>query len=134
MKMFATRLRPNQDLKLELEKIVKNQGITSGFIGTCVGSLHSAKLRMAGAEPDKQDVRTYEGHFEIVSLVGTISTNGTHLHMSISDSEGKVVGGHLKEGATIATTVEVVICYDEKITFNRVIDEDTGFEELEVEG
>jgi len=132
MKMIAVRLRPNQDLKAELEKVIKNHGIGAGFIGACVGSLHQVTLRMAGARPEKQDIRKLEGHFEIVSLVGTISTSGTHLHISVSDEDGKVIGGHLKEGSIITTTAEVVICYDESISFIRLLDNETGFEELTI--
>jgi uncharacterized protein len=132
MRMIAVRLKPNQDLKLELEKAVKDHSIYSGFIGTCVGSLHAVALRMAGARPEKQDIRTLEGHFEIISLVGTVSINGTHLHLSVSGAEGEVIGGHLKEGSIITTTAEVVICYDESIVFERVADQETGFEELSV--
>lgn len=130
MKMIAVRLKPNQDLKTELEKIVKDQGIPSGFIGTCVGSLHTVRLRMAGAKPEKQDIRTLEGHFEVVSLVRTVSVHGTHLHLSVSDEAGAVIGGHLKEGSLVTTTAEVVIGYDDNIKFERVVDEETGFEEL----
>jgi len=132
MKMLAVRLTPNQDLKTELEKIVKENDIKSGYIATCVGSLHRVTIRMAGAKPEKQDIRTFDGHFEIVSLVGTVSTGGTHLHISVSDEQGNVVGGHLKEGSMVTTTAEIVIGYDETISFNRVIDEETGFEELSV--
>ncbi len=132
MKMIAIRLKPNQDLKLELEKIVKDQNITSGFIATCVGSAHVVTLRMAGAKPEKQDIRKLEGHFEIVSLVGTVSPSGTHLHLSVSDEEGNVIGGHLKEGTLVTTTAEVVIGYEEGITFERALDQETGFEELSV--
>ncbi len=132
MNMIAVRLKPDQDLKIELEKFVKDHGIKSGFIGTCVGSLHFVMLRMAGAEPEKQDIRTLEGHFEIVSLVGTVSVNGSHLHLSVSDADGKVIGGHLKEGSIITTTAEVVLGYDESIVFDRLTDEETGFEELSV--
>lgn len=130
--MIAVRLKPNDDLKTGLESIVKNHDVGSGFIGTCVGSLHAVTLRMAGAKPEKQDIRKLEGHFEIVSLVGTISTNGTHLHLSVADEDGKVIGGHLKEGSIITTTAEVVICYDESIAFERVMDKETGFEELSI--
>lgn len=127
------RLKPNQDLKTELEKLVNENGIKSGFIATCVGSLHRVTIRMAGAKPENQDIRTLEGHFEIVSLVGTISVSGTHLHISVSDEDGSVIGGHLKEGSLVTTTAEIVIGYDEAITFNRVLDEETGFDELSVE-
>lgn len=130
--MLAIRLTPGLDIKSELEKAVKTNGITSGYVATCVGSLHEVTMRMAGAKPDKQDIQTLSGHFEIVSLVGTISTKGTHLHISVSDEKGNVVGGHLKEGSFVTTTAEVVLGYDETVVFDRVVDEETGFEELTV--
>lgn len=89
-------------------------------------------MRMAGAVPDKQDIRTYEGDFEITSLVGTISVNGVHLHMAISDKEGKSFGGHLKEGTIIHPTAEVVIGEDGRATYTRELDEETGFPELKI--
>ena len=49
--------------------------------------------------------KTYEGHFEIVSLVGTIDPDGQHhLHISISDAEGDVFGGHVFAEHIIYTT------------------------------
>ncbi len=132
MNMLAFRLRPGQDLKTGIEEIMKENNIQSGFIATCVGSLHKVTMRMAGAQPDEQDIRTLNKHFEIVSLVGTVSMSGTHLHISLSDEDGKVTGGHLKEGSIVTTTAEVVIGYDKNIKFDRVIDETTGFEELSV--
>ena len=42
------------------------------------------------------------------------------------------MGGHLKEGSIIATTAEIVMCYDENVVFERVLDDETGFEELSV--
>jgi predicted DNA-binding protein with PD1-like motif len=132
MKMLAIRLKPNQDLKTELEKIVDDNGITSGFIATCVGSLHQVTIRMAGAKPEKQDIRTLDGHFEIVSLVGTVSVSGTHLHISVSDQDGAVIGGHLKQGSLVTTTAEIVIGYDDAVTFDRVLDPETGFDELDI--
>lgn len=131
--MLAFRLTPGQDLKTELEAFVNKNNITSGFIATCVGSLHKVTIRMAGAKPEKQDIRAMDGHFEIVSLVGTISVSGTHLHISVSDEDGKVCGGHLKEGSLVTTTAEIVIGYDDSITFKRLMDDETGFEELIVE-
>jgi predicted DNA-binding protein with PD1-like motif len=132
MKMIATRLKPETDLKVELEKLVVANNISSGYVATCVGSLHKVTIRMAGAKPEKQDIRILDGDFEIVSLVGTVSTSGSHLHISVSDTDGNVIGGHLKEGSLVTTTAEVVIGYDENLNFKRVVDPDTGFEELEV--
>ena len=46
-----------------------------------------------------------QGHYEIVSLVGTIDPDGQHhLHISISDSEGATFGGHVWSDHIIYTT------------------------------
>ena len=42
-----------------------------------------------------------------MSLVGTISTSGCHLHISLADSEGHMIGGHLVDNDIIFTTAEV---------------------------
>jgi len=132
VKIYTFRIKPGLDLKSELEKFVKAKNIQAGFIVTCVGGLSQATMRMAGAMPDKQDIRTYEGDFEITSLVGTVSVNGVHIHMAISDKEGKSFGGHLKEGTIIHPTAEVVIGEDEQAVYTRELDEETGFPELKV--
>ena len=72
------------------------------------------------------------GHFEIVSLTGTVSVNGSHLHISISDSEGKTIGGHLLEGCKIYTTTEIFIGSTTAYEFKRVKDGTTEWEELQV--
>lgn len=68
------------------------------------------------------------------SLVGTISINGTHLHMSFSDREGIAKGGHLKEGTIIHPTAEIVLGFEDEVEFKRELDEETGFTELVVSG
>ena len=75
-------------------------------------------------------LKTFEGKFEIVSLVGTFSLDGCHLHISLSDKDGNVIGGHLKEGCAIFTTAEIVISEIENMVFFREMDESTGFKEL----
>lgn len=132
MKIHTFRIKPGNDLKFELEKFVKVKNVQAGFIITCVGGLSQAAMRMAGALPDKQDIRTYKGDFEITSLVGTVSVNGVHLHMGISDKDGQSFGGHLKEGTIIHPTAEVVIGEDEQAVYTRELDEETGFPELKV--
>lgn len=132
MKIIALRLKPGQDLKDELEKLAKDSRLSSGFIVTCVGSLRAVTLRMAGAKPEQQDIRSIDGHFEIVSLVGTVSVSGAHLHLCVSNKQGNVIGGHLKQGAIIDTTAEVVVGYDNSVVFDRVLDKETGFEELTI--
>lgn len=132
MKTITIRLKPGADLKNSIERMIAERSIKAGLIVTCVGGLEQAVVRMAGAKPDKQDVRTYKGDFEIVSLVGTVSVNGTHLHMSFSDNEGVVRGGHLKEGTIVHPTAEIVLGFEEGSEYRRELDQETGFPELVV--
>ena len=69
---------------------------------------------------------------EIVSLVGTLSDGSGHLHASLSDAKGGVVGGHVVGDMVVFTTAEVVIGECEQITFKREMDHMTGFSELTV--
>lgn len=133
MRTITFRLRPGTDLKESIKKVTVDNAIQAGFIVTCVGGLRQATVRLAGATPDLQDIRTLEDDFEIVSLAGTVSVNGVHLHMSFSDTDGKVHGGHLKEGTIIHPTAEIVIGIDETVKFIREMDKETGFNELVVE-
>lgn len=128
MKIHAFRLLPNQDLKISLEAYAQENQINAGAVLTCVGSLKYATLRMA----DENVIKTFEKQFEIVSLVGTFSTDGCHLHISLSGADGNVIGGHLKEGCIIYTTAEIVISEIDNFIFTREIDENTGFKELVV--
>ena len=78
------------------------------------------------AEATSLRIRTYHRHFEIVSLVGTFSadTQGKvslkHLHMSVSDSEGQVIGGHLISGR-VYTTLELVLGTIQGVAFQREV-------------
>ena len=133
MRLFATRLQEGQDLRKGIVDFAIKKGITAGSVISAVGSLTNAKVRMAGDSNEGMEVREYSGLFEIVSLIGTVSgTNegDCHLHLSISDKEGKVIGGHLKDGCKVQTTVELVIISDEKLQFTREKDDKTGYSEL----
>lgn len=133
VKIYTFRIKPGNDLKAELEKFVQENHIQAGFIITCVGGLSQVTMRMAGALPEKQDIRTLKDDFEITSLVGTVSINGVHLHIGVSDKEGNGFGGHLKGGTVIHPTAEIVIGVDETAVYTREFDEETGFPELRIQ-
>lgn len=129
MKTYAFRLNSGQDLRVEIDKFAKEKNIEAGVIVTCVGNLKKAILRVANAKV----VKTFEGSFEIVSLVGTLESGNSHLHISISDEKGNVFGGHLKVGSVVGVTAEVVIGELESLKFSRKFDDETGYEELAVD-
>jgi predicted DNA-binding protein with PD1-like motif len=120
------RLRPGDDLRGCIEKTVDEGKIDAGWIVSCVGSLRSYCLRFAS----RQEPSTSNGFFEIVSLSGTVSRNGCHLHMAIADSTGTTVGGHLLHGCTIYTTAEIVLTSSGNYVFKRAHDPDSGCNEL----
>jgi predicted DNA-binding protein with PD1-like motif len=125
---YAFRLKPGEDLKAGIEKIVHDKHIEAGWIATCTGSLTNYNIRFA----NQPNGTTGQGHFEMVSLSGTVSINGSHLHISISDSTGRTIGGHLMDGCKVYTTAEIVIGATNKYSFTREKDGTTPWEELQV--
>ena len=130
MKIHVFRLHPDQLLREEIEKYVKDKNIRAGIILTCVGNVKSAVLRMS----DSRTIKEYKdkGTYEIVSLVGTVESGNSHLHLSISDKEGRTYGGHLKNGTVVGVTAEIAIGEIEDKVFLRKFDKETGYEELVV--
>jgi len=128
-KVYAFRLKPGQDLKKEIQNLVTEKQVKAGWISTCVGSLTQYNIRFANQPEGSSDT----GHFEIVSLTGTVSVNGSHLHISISDSTGKTIGGHLMDNCIVYTTAEIVITTSDALLFKREKDGTTPWEELQVE-
>lgn len=125
---YAFRLKPGQDLKAGIQQMVAENQIKAGWISTCAGSLTEYSIRFA----NQPIVSIDTGHFEIVSLTGTVSVNGSHIHISVSDSTGKTVGGHLMDGCKVYTTAEIVILYTDQYEFKREKDGTTPWEELQV--
>lgn len=71
-------------------------------------------------------------NFEICSLVGTVSGNGSHLHTVLSRADGTTVGGHVVGSMEVQTTVEVVLGESLGETYSREYDHATGYKELVV--
>ena len=128
LKTYALRLRPGDDLRQQLTAFVQANHIMAGTMITCVGSLTVTTLRLANQEGPT----VYQGHFEIVSLVGTLSTNGSHLHLAVSDSTGRTIGGHLLDGCRVYTTAEIVLGELPQLEFRRETDVTFGYQELVV--
>jgi len=126
--IFAFRLKPGQDLKLSLLDFAAQKKLKAAYIITCVGSLQTAHLRMAGAKIKKK----WEEKLEIVSLTGTLFEGECHLHISLSTELGNVFGGHMLDGCLINSTAEIVVDEAKHLFFSREKDADTGYTELVV--
>ena len=123
------RLRPGQDLKAELQAFAKTRSLRAAFVASAVGSLTDVHLRYANREAGTRQ----SGHFEIVSLSGTLAADGMHVHMSVADGTGAVTGGHLLDGNRVYTTAELVIGEATDLRFGREVDSTYGYRELTVE-
>lgn len=129
MDNYTFRLKPGDDLLDSIGTFVLEQQIEAGCVLSGVGSLRQASLRFA----NRGTHSGFEGYFEIVSLTGTVSIHGSHLHMSIADEEGRVIGGHLVPGCVIYTTAEIALAvFDELIYKRELLENDSGYEELVV--
>ena len=128
-KIYALRLQPGQDLKQALVAFTKEKNLEAAYLITCVGSVRQASLRLA----NQPGPTTWEGKFEIVSLVGTLGQDGVHLHAAFADSTGTTIGGHLVDGNLIYTTAEIVIGEASHLRFSRRPDPVTTYQELFIE-
>ena len=128
MRTHVFRLTKGADLKKSIADYCKAHAIEAGYIVCCVGCVYEVQVRTAGGKSYFHDVQPYE----IVSLVGTLSKDGVHLHIALSAKDAHTIGGHLMEGTLIDTTAEIVLQELENYTFTRVWDECTGYKEISI--
>jgi uncharacterized protein len=123
---LPVRLLPGDDLRRALEGVITARGLTAAFVLSGIGSLRPARVRLAGAETTLD----LEGDLEVLTLSGTIAAHASHLHMSVSDAGGRVIGGHAAYGCIVRTTAEVLLALLPGWDFAREPDAGTGWSEL----
>lgn len=122
------RLHRGEDLRGGIENYIREHEIRAGALTACAGCVYRWQMRCA----DGKTVRTGEERCEIVSLTGTVSTGGCHLHIALAREDMTVFGGHLTEGCIVNTTAEIVLEEIKGRTFQRMPDPETGYKELVV--
>ncbi|KVN29542.1 DNA-binding protein [Burkholderia pyrrocinia] len=128
MQTFPLRLSPGDDLRGAVEDALRQRKWPAAFVLQGIGSLSGAQLRFAGAEVPV----SLRGDLEILTLAGSVSVDGAHLHASVSDARGQVFGGHVASGCTVRMTAEILLALLSDYRFSRELDADTGFKELVV--
>lgn len=124
--VLPLRLHPGDDLRRALESAVARQGMSAAFVVSGIGSLSIARIRYAG----RSDETEIEGDTELLTLAGSISVGGSHLHASVSDAAGRCIGGHVCYGCAVRTTAEVLLMLLPDWHFSRAPDPQTGWAEL----
>lgn len=126
MQTHPLRLSPGDDLRAVVEDVLRERDLRAAFVLQGIGSLSVAQLRFAGVEVPA----VLTGDLEILTLAGSVSPDGAHLHMTVSDARGHVSGGHVARGCTVRTTAELLLALLPEHRFSRELDPDTGFMEL----
>lgn len=124
----ALRLEPGEDLRRRLEALTVERVWPAAFVIAGIGSLRITALRLA----DVTEPLQLQAPVEILSLCGSLSPAGAHLHMTIADAQGRVLGGHVAAGCEVRTTVELLVEVLEDLRFERVADARTGYPELRI--
>ena len=124
MQALPLRLLPGDDLRAAIEGALR--GHAAAYVLQGIGSLSGARLRYAG-RPEPEEL---PGDLEILTLAGSVSPDGAHLHISVSDPQGRVTGGHVAPGCIVRTTAELLIALLPAHGFARIPDPATGWPEL----
>jgi predicted DNA-binding protein with PD1-like motif/glutaredoxin len=104
MQPLPLHLGPGSDLRASLEQVAIEAN-ASGFVLGVVGDLSQAAFQCPGlAEPT-----VLQGHLEIITLQGTLAPQGVHLHLSLSDGDCQVWGGHLEHGSLVLRGADLLV-------------------------
>jgi len=104
MHPLALKLDAGSDPRQRLEQEARTRGAT-GFVVSSVGNLSRTVLRF----PGRPQPTVLEGELEIISLTGSVDPHGVHLHLSVSDGEGRVIGGHLEAGSRVHSGADILV-------------------------
>jgi predicted DNA-binding protein with PD1-like motif len=124
--LHVLRLLPGEDVRRSIEDWCTEGSIEAACVVSAVGSVTHAHLRYGGRGEGTMTI----GDLEVVALSGTLSRNGCHLHLAVSDATGVTTGGHLLNGTLVRTTLELVVQEIGGLRFLRRHDERTGYDEL----
>lgn len=125
---LSLRLKAGEDVRQALESLAIKERLSAGVVLSAVGSLSEVCLRFANSNT----LTELEGKHEVLTLSGTLGADGVHLHMTVANSQGKCIGGHVVYGCQVYTTLELVIVSIPEVRFRRIFDETTGSKELNI--
>jgi len=134
-------LNTNNGIKTYIVALFRGDDILSGMTEfaekeqikfaqfNAVGAISSGRLGAYDRDKQMYHIFPVKQQAEIVSFIGNIGTfNGkpvVHVHMSVSQSDGNMRGGHLFHGIVWPTLEVMVTAYPEGIYKKK--EDDTGF-------
>ncbi|MGC8734360.1 MAG: PPC domain-containing DNA-binding protein [bacterium] len=127
--VIVCRLDKEDEIINSLKELVKKQNIYGGFFYG-IGAVKNVILSYYDLASKQYIDKEFNGEYEIVSLLGNIGYIYAsdevviHTHMSISDSNFNVYGGHLKKAIVSVTCELFIVTINDKL--ERVFDENIG--------
>ena len=104
MRALPLHLEAGSDVRRSLEQLALAQN-AGGFVLSVVGNLSQA----AFACPGQAAPTLLSGELEIITLQGTLAPQGVHLHLSFSDGQCQVWGGHLEYGTLVLRGADLLV-------------------------
>ena len=134
-RIVVVRLAPGTDLLGGIQAACERYQIHNGVVISAIGSLKKVRFCDVEALPEK---KCGYGYGRVLALDETIEMTGAggvicsdaenninlHVHISMSDKNGKAYGGHLVEGTEVLMTADIVLGEIEGICMLREYDED----------
>ena len=124
---YYITLDKDEYINKSLLLIANNEEIKSGWING-IGAIYD--IEIGYFDIDKKDYvkRKFNGHYELLSLSGNISIKEgkifVHTHITFSDTDYKVMGGHLFDAKIAAAGEFVIDSFD--LTIKREYNKDIG--------
>jgi len=104
MHTLPLHLDAGSDVRQCLESLARERQ-ASGFVLSVVGNLSTAVFQC----PGKAAPTRLRGELEIITLSGTLAPEGVHLHLSFSDGDCRVWGGHLEPGTLVLRAADLLL-------------------------
>tara|TARA_B100001250_G_scaffold283218_1_gene245395 strand:- start:1756 stop:2367 length:612 start_codon:yes stop_codon:yes gene_type:complete len=104
MQHYFYKLASGADVFNSLNELNLDSNLTS-FLISAVGDLSMVSFKC----PLNSKPITLEKKLEIITLSGYLSSIGSHLHISVSDNNCRVYGGHLLPGTTVLKSLDILL-------------------------
>ena len=124
---MVLRIDRGEEVLTQLRRAAEQEGIRLAAVSG-LGAVGDFTVGVFHTAEKQYHAHRFQGDFEIVSLVGTITTKDGEFYAH-GDTEGRVLGGHLNE-AVISATCELVLEIMDG-TVERRFDPETGLNLME---
>ncbi|KPU62897.1 DNA-binding protein [Thermococcus sp. EP1] len=105
---FLFRVPEGKELLSFINEFAKKHNVLIGTVSV-IGTLRDPKIGYFEEDKKQYKVIELKGTYELISALGNISLKDdepfAHIHVSLGDKEGKMLGGHLVEGEVFVAEV-----------------------------